>query len=135
MKNVAKVLEWMENFARAVCSRDYAAGRALFASDVFSFGTYSDQLDGLEALVTNQWEPVWSVTRDFQFIRETVLCRIIGDHAWVAVAWQSQGQAADGEWHDRYGRATLILERRAECWKAIHSHFSLQPQSKHSVPE
>ena len=127
MRNDDDVLEWMENFAQAVRSRDYTAGRTLFADAVFSFGTYSDQLNGLEDLVTNQWEPVWSATRNFQFNQETVRCKIIGDHAWVAAVWQSQGRSAEGEWQDRYGRATLILQWRDEGWKAIHSHFSLRP--------
>ena len=118
----------MGAFAEAVRSRDYDAGQGLFDDNVFSFGTYSNKLEDLHALTENQWKPVWSVTRNFHFHLGTVRCEILGDHAWVAAVWQSEGQAGDGEWHDRIGRATLILHWQKEGWKATHSHFSLQPE-------
>ncbi|MES2461503.1 MAG: nuclear transport factor 2 family protein, partial [Armatimonadota bacterium] len=128
MKTVPVVLRWLEKFALAVRSRDYAAGQELFADNVFSFGTFSTQLDDLDTLVKNQWKPTWSVTRDFHFHTDAMRCEIVEDIAWVAVPWQSQGQGPEGKWYDRQGRATLILRWYGEGCKAVHSHFSLQPE-------
>jgi ketosteroid isomerase-like protein len=127
MRTFSGVVDWMDAFAQAVRSQDYAAGRKMFSGEVFSFGTYTDQLVGLSDLVENQWKPVWSITRNFHFHLETVRCEIIGDYAWAAASWQSEGQRSDGEWYPRFGRATLILQWQPEGWRAVHSHFSLQP--------
>jgi ketosteroid isomerase-like protein len=128
MKTIQSVWEWMEAFAQAVRTRDYTAGQELFSEDVVSFGTYSHRLIDLQDLVENQWEPIWSTTRNFQFHQETIHCEIVGDLAWVASSWQSEGRLPNDECHLRVGRATLILRWQDDGWKAIHSHFSLQPR-------
>ena len=121
-------------FALSVRERNYSAGRELFADEILGFGTYSGQLVGLDALVENQWKPVWSVTRNFHFKAEMIRCEVLGDAAWIAAAWESEGRAAEGgEWHIRNGRATLILQRREGGWRAVHSHFSLQPRHPDSA--
>lgn len=126
-KTVAGVLLWLDEFAAAVRDADYTAGEAMFAEDVVSCGTRTPWMVGRDALIDEQWRPIWSTTRDFGFKRDSIRCQLDGDHAWIASQWSSQGRSPDGEWFDRNGRVTLVLRWRNECWLAVHSHFSLAP--------
>ncbi|MBC8101318.1 MAG: nuclear transport factor 2 family protein [Cytophagales bacterium] len=122
------VREWLAAFALAVRGQDYESGRRLFSEAIISFGTHEHQITGLDLLVERQWKRVWGVTRGFQFDLSLANGNGGGDIAWVALPWHSQGCSPTGEWFDRFGRATLILERENGDWKAVHSHFSRQPE-------
>ncbi len=124
--DAGQIREWLEEFSAAVREVDYDHGRTMFANDVVGFGTYAGVRVGIDDLVSGQWRNIWGVTRGFTFRLDELHVGISGDQAWVAVPWDSQGQR-DGEWFDRPGRATIILERRGGRWLAVHSHFSLYP--------
>lgn len=122
-----EIRQWLVEFAEAVRAVDYDRGRTMFAEDVVGFGTYASMLEGREPLIEGQWKNIWGVTRGFTFRLEDLHYGISGDQAWVAVPWDSEGQNPPGEWYDRPGRATIILERRDGAWLAIHTHLSLYP--------
>ncbi|MCC6629321.1 MAG: nuclear transport factor 2 family protein [Chloroflexi bacterium] len=122
------IRQWLVDFSAAVRAVDYERGMTMFAPDVVGFGTYASMLEGLEPLVAGQWRNIWGVTRGFAFRLEQVHCGVDGDLAWVAAPWDSQGRTAGGDWYDRPGRATLVLQRRDGRWLCIHSHLSLYPR-------
>lgn len=119
-----EIERWLRAFARAVRERDYAAGAALFAPEVIAFGTVAERADGADALAARQWRVVWETTRGFDFDYATLRCEVCGDRAWVASSWSSVADAGDRR---RVGRASLVLKREGDRWRAIHSHFSLAP--------
>jgi ketosteroid isomerase-like protein len=123
-----EIRQWLEDFSAAVRAVDYERGMTMFAPEVVGFGTYASMLVGLDKLVAGQWKNIWGVTRGFAFRLDELHCGISGDQAWVAAPWTSQGKDAAGEWYDRPGRATLILERRDGRWLCVHSHLSLYPR-------
>ena len=124
---VAELRDWLEAFAAAVRSVDYAAGERLFAPDVVGFGTVGVLLSGRETLMDSQWRRVWGVTSGFRYDMRQLSAGVEGDMAWLAVPWSSRtGRCGDGP-HDRGGRATYVLQRRSGRWLAVHSHHSLDP--------
>jgi ketosteroid isomerase-like protein len=123
----AKIEAWLRAFAASVRARDYAAGAALFARDVVGFGSAAARVEGLDALVEHQWRVVWETTRDFDFDYASISCGASDDLAWAAATWSSADAAATGAC--RAGRATLVFARDGSVWRAVHSHFSLVPES------
>lgn len=128
----AAIRRWLEEFSAAVRAVDYERGMTMFAPEVVGFGTYASMLVGLDRLVAGQWRNIWGVTRGFAFRLDELHGGVAGNLAWVAAPWDSQGQRPSGEWYDRPGRATLVLERRDGRWLAIHSHLSLYPSTASS---
>ena len=123
-------LAWLETFAACVRARDYDAGRELFDNDVTAFGTVSNEMQGLDALVREQWRHVWGATEGFDFLSDTVHVQTIGACAWAGAQWQSTGRRAVGRPFLRHGRATYVLRRNdAGIWLAVHSHHSFVPAS------
>lgn len=122
-----EIERWMEAFAAAVRAVDYARGAALFHPAALGFGTVVERADGVERLVREQWRKVWGVTQGFRFDPGARI-RVAGGTAWVAATWSSTGFRS-GEPFARVGRATLVLERTASGWLAVHTHFSLRPDS------
>ena len=121
-------------FSSAVRERNYERGRQLFAPEVFAFGTYSAALDGLEALEADPWRHIWSTTRNLIFDVQNMKCSGNDNLIWIAVLWQSQGQASHEEWFERRGRASFVIEHREGQWLAIHSHHSLIPTPNSTFP-
>ena len=130
--DMAAIRVWLAEFAAAVRAVDYDKGRTMFAPEAVGFGTYAGVVRGQPNLEAQQWRNIWGVTRGFTFRLDELSGGVSGELAWVAVPWDSEGRAASGEWYDRPGRATLILERRDGRWLAVHSHFSLYPPSARS---
>jgi ketosteroid isomerase-like protein len=124
---LGEIRAWLEEFAAAVRAVDYDHGRTMFAPEVVGFGTYAGMIAGLDPLIAGQWHNIWGVTRGFTFRLDDLHAGIADDQAWVAVPWDSEGQHANGEWYPRPGRATIVLERRAGRWLALHTHMSLYP--------
>lgn len=119
--------EWLQRFARCVRERTYEEACPLFDESVFSFGTVADQVRGLEDLMAQQWREVWDVTQGFDFEYSGARCWNAGALMGIAAPWSSQGRTEDGATFDRLGRATLLLRRSGERWKAVHTHFSMNP--------
>jgi ketosteroid isomerase-like protein len=124
---LGEIRAWLEEFAAAVRAVDYDHGRSMFAPEVVGFGTYAGMIAGLDPLIAGQWRNIWGVTRGFTFRLDDLHAGIADDQGWVAVPWDSEGQHANGEWYSRPGRATIVLERRAGRWLALHTHMSLYP--------
>ncbi len=118
--------EWLRTFEAAVRSRDYAAGRTMFADDAVAFGTWARAVAGLDNIVREQWQNVWPRIRNFRFDADARV-RTSGDSAWIATGWQTEAPGPDGQPFPRPGRGTFVLERRTDTWLAVHSHFSLLP--------
>jgi len=123
----SEVERWLRAFAKAVRERDYTAGRSLFAPDVVAFGTVADRAEGIDALVARQWRVVWETTRGFEFDAGSLRGERHGDRAWIAAAWSSVATGAHADRRRRTGRATLVLARDERGWRALHTHFSLEP--------
>ena len=126
-RGLEEVHQWLVEFAQAVRARDVEKGRSLFAPDVVGFGTRTAHMAGLDALVEQQWKPIWNSTHGFSFQFDDVHAAIDGDIAWAAAPWTSWGIANDGKNFQRLGRATYVLQRRGGKWLAVHSHHSLNP--------
>lgn len=133
MKTASKLSEnaihWLEEFARCVRDRTYDEARPLFEDGVYSFGTVADQARGLDNLVQSQWREVWDVTEGFDFEYQAAHCWESDGLLGVATPWSSKGVSEDGESFERHGRATLLLRRIDGKWKAVHSHFSMNPDA------
>ena len=135
----ASVKHWLECFAACVRAVDYAAARPFWHPDVVIFGTYQELVRGLAAWEGTQWDNVWPRTEGFAFLLDetTVLASPDSAVAVVIAPWTSTGVHRDGTRFDRPGRATLVLQRRADGgWLGVHSHMSLArgvPQESHGA--
>jgi ketosteroid isomerase-like protein len=120
---------WFESFGKHVAAVDFANARTMFSKDAQGFGTYTDVLDGRDAIEREQWRTVWPTIADFRFDLERLSVRASPDGllAVAMVTFDSTGFAADGTGFDRPGRATLAFVREGPQapWHAVHSHFSL----------
>jgi ketosteroid isomerase-like protein len=124
---VEAVRQWYGLLGRYCAAVDFDSAEAIFAPDVFSFGTRARIVSGLEPIRANQWEGIWPNIRDFAIELDKIVAGGAGDLAWGVTTWTSTGFDRDGKPYDRPGRATIVLERRAGRWLAVHTHFSLAP--------
>lgn len=128
MQDVPRHLErWLRCFARAVRERDFAAGKKLFDDGVTSFGTVCFRMENLEELAAHQWGIVWSRTADFDFEYATARAALDEKLAAVIAEWRSTGFDAAQKPFPRRGRATIVLRKTLPGWRAIHTHFSIEP--------
>ena len=119
---------WYRTWGTCVAAVDFASARPLFASDVVSFGTHATFfVSGLDELQAGQWQKVWPMISDFEFLVDELVGTINGDTAWAAVPWTSTGYHEDGTSFDRPGRATVTYRRDGDKWLGTHTHFSLRP--------
>jgi ketosteroid isomerase-like protein len=123
-----EVLRWLEDFAGCVRAVDYDRAREMFDVDVVGFGTFARMLIGRENLANGQWRNIWGCTRGFRFKLDEARVETIGEMAWIASPWHSEGRDEEGNWFDRHGRCTLILRRRGGRWLCVHSHHSRRPE-------
>jgi hypothetical protein len=126
------IIEWLEQFSQYVRTRDIEGGKAMFAPDVHSFGSYTEMVDNLEDLVTNQWIPIWFNTEDFHFLNDSIYCIVADDNSLVCVlvTWESKGIDDNQQTFLRRGRCTLNLKKNESVpwgYIAVHSHFSKAP--------
>jgi len=133
MKTALKLSEgatrWLQRFAQCVRDRTYDEARPLFEDGVYSFGTVAEQARGLDNLVETQWREVWDVTEGFDFDYAVARCWEADGLLGVAAPWSSTGVAGAGKAFARHGRATLLLKYIDGEWKAVHSHFSMNPDT------
>lgn len=118
------VSEWLYTFAMAVRARDYDAARDIFADDVVAFGTVVPVAHGIDRLEADQWRLVWETTRDFEFNSVNIDEHV--NRATISARWSSK-RVNDNTL--RRGRATILLQRIGQRWRATHTHFSLEPEA------
>jgi ketosteroid isomerase-like protein len=121
------IRDWLESFSAAVRARCYECGRDLFDPAVLGFGTRAARADGLDALEARQWRKIWETTRDFRFDLGSARCESAGERAWIGATWSSTGLLPGGATFPRSGRATIVLVRTPDGWRAVHTHFSMAP--------
>jgi ketosteroid isomerase-like protein len=85
----------------------------------------------LEELAARQWQVVWPNTTDFEFEYSSAVGLMGADQAAVLASWNSTGLEEKGSGFARRGRATIILRNSVSGWKAVHTHFSMEPPRKH----
>ncbi len=131
MGNTASMIasEWLAEMQACVQTVDFARCRAIFADDVVGFGTKIDAAIGLDALERDQWRHVWGRIRNFTFVTDQLHAGVHGGGLWLACPWRSEGRGPDGEWRERPGRITAVLERRDGRWLAVHTHHSVVPDA------
>src|SRR5262245_50293606 len=100
---------WLRDFSAAVRNKDFASGKRLFNDGGVSFGTVCFWANGLEELVSHQWQVVWPRTADFDFEYHTARASLESEQAVVASGWTSKGFNANKVPYFRRGRATLVL--------------------------
>jgi ketosteroid isomerase-like protein len=121
------VIDWLEQWAKAIRDSDLSAGRKLFSKNASGFGTITNLTRDLDDLIERQWTEVWENTKDFDFDWCNLKIHRSPDGILTAVhaLWSSVNMAGNC----RDGRATIILLRTSEQekWQCIHTHFSLRP--------
>lgn len=135
----AQAVAWLNTWQDLTAAQDYDSARALFDVTVVGFGTVADRTQGVDALVQSQWLNVWSRTRGFAFVPETVevwpSASAYDQAMTVAVQWTSEGQdSRTGKFFERAGRATIVLRKQISGWLAVHTHFSLNPAPERFLP-
>jgi catechol 2,3-dioxygenase-like lactoylglutathione lyase family enzyme len=106
---IAPLRDWLRQLQVCVRAQDFAAERALCVPELLAFGTRAEMVEGDE----------------FTIDVDKAQGAIQGDRGWVAARWDSLGARPDGSTFARPGRLTILFERRAGRWLALHTHFSL----------
>ncbi len=129
MERALTVAAWLEAFAHCVREGDVTAARALFDPSVHAFGTRGEWLDGIDALLAQQWQPVWPQTRGFHFLDAPLVTETAADASIVCILalWASEGVAPGGRTFARRGRCTIVLRATRDGYRAVHTHFSRTP--------
>jgi ketosteroid isomerase-like protein len=127
--DLARIAAWFESLATHVRAVDFVGARALFAADMIAFGTFSDFVDGRDAVEAAQWRNVWPFITGFRWRPGSVRGIVAPDRlaATGMAVWDSTGFHQDGREFERPGRATVALarDRLGADWIARHTHFSL----------
>lgn len=128
----ANVREWLERFATCVRERDFDTAKAMFDSEVCSFGTWTERMCGIDELVARQWSNVWPRTCGFEFDLDEAFGHATSTSAWAAATWSSRALNDDGTpGFLRQGRATFAFRRTADGeLVAVHTHFSMDPAGR-----
>jgi ketosteroid isomerase-like protein len=124
---------WLKDFSSAVRNRDIASGKRLFDEEVVSFGTACFRAENLDELVSRQWDIVWPGTRDFDFHYDSIRSVVNGKTAAIITDWESKGANGRQRAVLRSGRATIVLQKSKAGWKAVHTHFSINPSQHDPV--
>ena len=119
--------DWLRTFSAAVRDRDFSAGGRLFDDGVVSFGTVCFRANNLNELAARQWQVVWPHTEEFEFEYPSAIGFLSNGQATLVAGWQSKGIANGRPAFQRRGRATIVLRQTSAGWKAVHTHFSLEP--------
>lgn len=119
---------WLQDFAAAVRARDYEKARRMFDAEVRGFGTVARRYHSVDELVQEQWKRVWDETESFRFDLDSAEYWHEGDLVVAISEWSSDDVAPDGSRRPRTGRATIVLGRSGDVFRAAHTHFSLTPR-------
>jgi ketosteroid isomerase-like protein len=125
--------DWLRLFSRAVRERNLMSGKKLFQRQVVSFGTACFRAGNLDELVRRQWKIVWPDTRNFDFEYDSAQAIVEGKTAVLVTDWQSTGFNGRQTPVSRHGRATIVLKKSSTGWKAVHTHFSIDPSQHDPV--
>ena len=127
------VIKWMHAFSDCVRREDYLGGKALFSPCVISFGSWTEEMHGIEELYAKQWSNVWPVTTSFEF--DFTSANYLFDkpcpitQCVVTSIWSSKGLEVSKQ-PKRSGRCTIVLNKDGDVWRAVHTHFSLTPNGE-----
>lgn len=132
MISSGEVTSWLQKWQSFIREKNYNASRLLFRDDVYSFGTFSESISGLDDLVSYQWKVVWERSSNFTFDMDSVKLFPSGNNLIVvAVKWVGQGlDASSGRSFKRTGRASIVLEKDRESILCTHTHFSINPNQE-----
>ena len=123
---------WLKQWQGCIRERSYSRARPLFDEDIFSFGTASPVIRGLNDLANHQWRVVWEKSEDFDFDFTSLIATRSQDSSLVllAIEWQSVGICAKtANRYFRNGRASIALKKAASSsWIGVHTHFSIHPK-------
>ena len=126
----SEIRSWLEGFAECVRQRDFNRGKTYFQRNVYGFGSYAAACKGIDQLANRQWKAIWPNITGFAFDLRQVHYKISADGRWACVMtpWRSTGYRS-GRPFQRGGRVTILLTRlrRNSPWRAIHTHYSLNP--------
>jgi SnoaL-like domain len=78
-------------------------------------------------LMRDQWRHVWDATEGFRFHLEGARIEIEGISRMRRRAGRPQASWRTGRPSHLLGRATIVLRRGKDGWRAVHTHFSLSP--------
>lgn len=124
---------WLETFANCVQTRDYETAKCLFLEDSLCYGTVMESTHSLTDLVDLQWHKVWEATEGFAFHPDKTFILGADDDPTVVIMalWSSR---TNGEVKQlRQGRCTITLvsdESKDLGFTAVHTHFSIKPDSR-----
>ena len=120
-----EALEWLKSFEFAVKNREFGKAQSLYDSQAVLFGTLVFKSQSIEDYRKNQWENIWSSSKNFKFT-EILRIDVFDSVAIISAIWKNTSLVNE-DWIERSGRATLCLVKANGQVKAIHSHFSLTP--------
>jgi ketosteroid isomerase-like protein len=121
---------WLRLFSQAVRDRNLTEGKNLFDENVVSFGTVCFRVESLDDLAARQWQLIWPKTKKFEFDYDSARAIVDANLAVIMADWSSTGFNSDNLPFPRRGRATIALKKSASAWKAVHTHFSMDPAQK-----
>lgn len=135
------LLSWLDTFASCVTARDLNSAKALFTTNVHSFGTRTIEALNIEELIAEQWEPTWLRTTGFKYLSDSIDIILSADEtmAVILARWESQGVDSPTLWdkqtpYYRSGRCTFTLKKSASnIWLCVHTHFSMDPSSNYDL--
>ena len=123
--------KWLQDFSAAVRRHDFGAGKILFDATSDSFGTVCYRAKNLDELVARQWRKVWPNIQNFEFEYNSARAIETPELAAVLAGWRSTTLDQTRNLIERRGRATIVLKKFPDGWKALHTHFSITPQLKY----
>lgn len=87
-------------------------------------------MENLGDLAAHQWQLIWPKTENFDFDYASARAVVEANLAVIMADWSSTGFNRDKIPFPRRGRTTIALKKSASEWKAVHTHFSLDPGHK-----
>jgi ketosteroid isomerase-like protein len=125
------ITEWFRVWGERVGSVNFKAVREMFTEDAIAFGSKVEMVTSREALERDQWRAIWPTIEDYTYVLSTLEIVVSPDRlmAMGAAIFRSTGIHKDGTRFERYGRATVTLQRLpvSAPWICNHSHVSLKP--------
>lgn len=132
MSRKDEITQWLMEFQKCVRHEDYEGGKIMFHEDSYCFGSKATLLVNRDDLVKNQWKKIWKNITDFRYDFKSLQIFSSEDSSVTCAMcmWHSTGYSKNGDSFSRPGRVTFILKKAAdERWLAIHSHYSLVPET------
>ena len=89
---------WFENWENFVINKNFELAKTLFDTEVVSFGTWMDVVQGLDNLVEKQWKNIWPTISHFKFLTNTLYIQLSPDKLFAnsILTWTSLGYDING---------------------------------------